>query len=212
MWQSPQGHVVRIPISVKFAEFVAPPYIKPALRAPAFEQRIKIGTDAATTVTINSLGAKAADVTQVLVTRQPTSLTPNLNATGVGKVDITVPQGVTYLAVALFDEDVSKGVDLDLYLYRGNTPMASSTAVGSTEMLEATKGIEPGTYTAYIYPYETPTESATAYLHVWMLPATSADNVMKVTPSFVTTSPGDMSCCPITLSFNGLEFSSRGKR
>jgi hypothetical protein len=174
---------VRIPIAVKFAEFVAPSYIQPALRVPDFEYRIKIGADRTTTVTINNLGAKAGDITEVAVTAvQSDSTTPNLQAPGVGKVDITVPSGNKYFAVGIFAGDVARDADLDLYVYNGETELGQSTSAGNTEVLEALEGLEPGKYTAYIYPSSLPTKSLTAYLHVWMLPAPSASNVMKVCP------------------------------
>jgi hypothetical protein len=211
IFKSSKGHTVRTPISVKFAEFVAPTYIQPALRLPAFEYRIKIGADAATTVTINNLGAKAADITEVVVTAQVDSTPPNLQAPGVGKVDITVPSGNKYFAVGIFAADVASNADLDLYLYSGETELGQSTTAGSTEVLEAREGLEAGKYTAYIYPASLPTKSLSAYLYVWMLPAASASNVMKVSPSAVKVVPGDMGCCPITLAFSGLDFSGRNR-
>jgi hypothetical protein len=65
-------------------------------------------------VTINNFGPKEADVTEVRVEAQPDFPTPNLNATGVGKVEITVASGTTYLAVAIFAEDIDPNADLDL--------------------------------------------------------------------------------------------------
>jgi hypothetical protein len=181
---------------------------------PEFEYRIKIGADAATTVTINNLGATAADVTEVVVTAvQSNSTTPNLHAPGVGKVDITVPSGNKYFAVGIFDVAREAGLDLDLYLYSGETELGQSTSEGSTEFLEVMEGLQPGKYTAYIYPASLPTkiQSLTAHLHVWMLPAPSASNVMKVSPTSVKVVPGDMGCCPITLAFSGLDFSGSNR-
>lgn len=209
VWQSSQGHIVRIPISVKFSEFVAPTYVRPIIRARDFEQRIKIGADVATTVTINNLGAKEADVTELRVEAQPDLPTPNLNATGVGKVDITVAPGTTYLAVAIFAEDTDQNTDLDLFLYRDGKEVAKSQSDSSSEMLEVREGLQQGKYTAYVYPYGMKLISVRAYLHVWTLPATSTSSLMQVSPSSVQTTPGDMSCCPITMSFNGLDFSAR---
>lgn len=212
VWRSSQGHAVRIPISVKFSEFVAPAYITPPLRLPAFEQRIRIGADAATTVAITNLGAHAGAVTPVQLKRQPDAAVPNLNNTGVGKVEITVPPGNKYFAVGIFKDDVASSTDLDLFLYQGSTELGRSAAEDSTEILEAVKGLEPGTYTAYIYPYSMPAASMTAYLHVWMLPSSggAGSGVMQVSPASVTTAPGDMGCCPITLTFSGLDFAGEG--
>jgi hypothetical protein len=204
IWRSTRGHSVRIPIAVKFNDFVAPKVIVPILRLPSFEYRFKIGADASTTVNIKSLGMAAGAVTEVEV-EQTTST--NLDAPGVGKVEVTVPEGTSYFAAAIFDSDVPRGSDLDLYIFQGDTLIGQSTSGSSFESLEAAGGLPAGTYTVYIYPAGLPVESVKAYLHIWLLPATAPDP-MQVSPSSVKVTAGDMSCCPITLSFSGLDIAS----
>jgi hypothetical protein len=93
--------------------------------------------------------------------------------------------------------------------YRDGKEIAKSRSDSSTEMIEVRQGLQPGKYTAYIYPYGMKLISVRAYLHAWTLPATSTSSLMQVSPSSVQTTPGDMSCCPIAMSFNGLDFSAR---
>lgn len=195
---------MRIPIAVKFTDFVAPKFIVPVLRLPSFEYRFKIGADASTTVNIKNLGMAAADVTEVAV-EQTTST--DLTAPGVGKAEINVPEGNLYFAAAIFDRDVPPGIDLDLYIFQGDTLVGQSTSDGSFESTEAIEGLPAGTYTVYIYPADLSMDSVTAYLHIWLLPA-KAQGPMQVSPSSVKVTAGDMSCCPITLSFSGLDFAS----
>lgn len=170
--------------------------------------RFKIGSDASTTVGIKSLGLAAADVRTVEVQRTNST---DLDAPTVGRVDFEVPPGISYVAVAIFDEDVPLKTDLDLFLYRGDEQLGKSVGPSSTESLEAPTGLEPGTYTAYIFPYTLPpdTESVKASLHIWLLPAGdggTAAGWMQVSPTSVRVTANDMGCCPITLSFSGLDF------
>lgn len=206
VWRSSRGHSVRIPIAVRFADFVAPEYIRPVLRLPSFQQRYRIGANAATTVNIESVGITAAEITPVPVARV---LTYDLNQPGVGKLDISVPEGNTYFAVGIFARDVAAQADLDLHLYQGTTLIGKSASDSSTEMLEAVGGLPAGQYTAYVFPFSLPTETATAYVHVWQLPGRNitGEASMQVTPPSVKVTPGDMGCCPITLSFSQLHFS-----
>jgi hypothetical protein len=204
IWRSTRGHSVRIPIAVKFNDFVAPSIIVPVQRSPSFQYRFKIGADASTTVNIKSLGMAAANVTELAV-EQTTST--DLTAPGVGKAEITVPEGNAFFGAAIFNTDVPVGVDLDLYIFQGDTLIGFSNSDSSFELLEAADGLPVGTYTVYIYPASLPMESVKAYLHIWLLPA-KAQGPMQVTPSSVEVQAGDMSCCPITLSFSGLDFAS----
>lgn len=169
--------------------------------------RFKIGADVSTTVGIKSLGLTAADVRTVEVQRTNST---DLNAPAVGRVDFEVPPGNVFVSVGIFDEDVPFKTDLDLFLYRGDEQLLKSVGSRSTESLEAPNGLEPGTYTAYIFPYTLPpdTESVTASLHIWMLPAGdgAAAGRMQVSPTSVRVTANDMGCCPITLSFSGLDF------
>jgi hypothetical protein len=173
--------------------------------------RFKIGADTSTTVSIRSLGITAADVRTVEVQRTNST---NLDTPGVGRVDFVVPPGNTYVSVAIFDWDVPLKTDLDLFLYRGDEQLGKSNGPSSTESFEARAGLEPGTYTAYIFPYTLPSdaESVTASLHIWMLPAGEGaaagggGGQMQVSPASVKVTAGDMGCCPITLSFSGLDF------
>lgn len=208
VWRSIKGHVVRIPIAVRFSDLAVPEYIKPVQRTPKFDYRYHVGADTATTVSIASEGIVAADVTELELQRTDST---DLDSPGVGKVEITVADGNAYFMVGILGADVDPQADLDLHLYQGSTLIGKSTSDSSTELLEAIDGLPAGVYTAYVYPYFLPAGSTTAYLHVWQLPAASqavaGTALMRVSPSSIETIPGDMGCCPITLSFSGLDFS-----
>lgn len=120
--------------------------------------------------------------------------------------------GNTYFAVAIFSADVEAAADIDLIVKRGDTVIGVSEFVTASELLIAESGLAAGEYTIVVPAFNLEeAESATVYVHTWMFPSSAPQEgaaAMQVSPSSVLARPGDPSCCPITLSFSNLDFTS----
>lgn len=198
---------MRIPLSLSFNTFSAPAFLVPAQRTPAFTYTYKVNADAATTVTVKNSGFGAATVTPVTVSQSENN---DYDAPGVGRLTITVPAGNSYFGVAIFSSDVEAGANVDLILMQGDTVLGSSATEGSSsEFLEAEAGLPAGQYTLLVPAISLQAASATVYVHTWMFPSSSGgagSGSLVVSPPSVQARPGDRTCCPITLSFSGLDF------
>jgi hypothetical protein len=80
---------------------------------------------------------------------------------------------MTYARFSLFDSDVTPASDLDLYVYRGTTPVGGSGSGTSAEEVNLLNPSE-GVYTVYVHGFAVPSGNASFTLFQWLLPPTSA--------------------------------------
>jgi subtilisin family serine protease len=123
---------------------------------------------------------------------------------GTFSFDVEVPEGTTYARFSLFDEYTDGNDDLDLYVYRGSSPMGSSGGGTSAEEVNLTNPAA-GTYTVYVHGWQTDGPNANFTLFTWLLGSADAGNMTVTAPSTAVT--GEIGT--IHLSFSGLNPSTK---
>jgi hypothetical protein len=111
------------------------------------------------------------------VRKQRANSSPGGDPTGTIAVQVTIPAGTTYARFSLFNGDVAAGSDIDLYVYRGATPVGSSGSGGSDEEVSLVNPVAD-VYTVYIHGWGLPT---------WLLGSTAAGNLAVTAPSDAVT-------------------------
>ncbi len=181
-------HNVRIPMVIRPVALGAPKQVSGSYS-------VKFGYTGAFTATPRGLipamksdGVATQDPAQNFVKDGP----------GTVKFDFVVPAGTTYARFSLFDANVSPASDLDLYVYRGATLVASSGGGTSAEEVNL---LNPAadTYSVYVHGYNVPSP-ANFTLFSWLLGNTATGNMTVSAPATATTgAPGS-----INLTFSGL--------
>lgn len=123
-------------------------------------------------------------------------------------VQVPVDDTTTHQRFSLFDEDVTAGTDLDLYVLDPKGALVgTSGSVTSAEKVDLVDP-EPGMYTVLVYGYYVPAEGSLFTLYSWPVPDGPADPVnMKVSASTDTAIQGQTGT--ISLTFDGLEPATR---
>jgi hypothetical protein len=75
------------------------------------------------------------------------------------------------------DAIASSGSDLDLFVYRGETPVGASSDNDSNEEVTVTNTSTAATYSVYVHGFDTNGASATGTLFTWVVGTTPAGNV-----------------------------------
>lgn len=194
------GNSVRIPMVVRPVALSAPASVTSTGDAISYD--VKFGYSGAFSAT--GRGLVAARTTAGSVEQDPDQTFNPGDATGTVAIPVTVPAGTTYQRFALFDADVAPGADLDLYVYRGSTPMGSSASGTSAEEVNL---ISPtaGAYTVYVHGWGVPSGSSPFVLHDWSIPATDAGNMMISAPTSATTGQTGT----VNLTFSGLNAATK---
>jgi subtilisin family serine protease len=187
-------HSVRIPMVVRPVALVAPASVTGP--ATGFSYGVKFGYDGPFAATPR--GLVAATTTAGSVADDPADSFTR-DGKGVASFTVVIPAGTTYARFSLFDSSVTPPSDLDLYVYRGTTLVASS---GSGTSNEEANVLNPAadTYTVYVHGFSVTAPAANFTLFNWLLPATAAGNMTVSAPTSATTG----GTATIGLSFNGL--------
>ena len=167
----------------------------------AFSYNVKFGYTGEFTATPR--GLVAADThTGSVSTDADGNFVPVADANTI-KFDIVVPAGTTLARFALFDDAVTPGSDLDLYVYRGTTQVGLSGSGTSAERVDL---VDPtaATYTVYVHGFATSNPS-TFTLFNWAVGSTSAGNMTVTAPASATLGQTGS----IALSFSGLAPATR---
>ena len=171
------GQVVRVPVVVRPVALAAPTQVGSGA------YNVTFGYTGAFTATAR--GLIPSTVVSGTVTQDPDQTFDPAVTTGTIALPFTVPAGTTYLRLSLFDGDVASGSDIDLYVYRGNTPVGTSGAGGSDEEVSLVNPVE-GAYTAYIHGWGLPSGASPFKLHVWALGSADAGNMTVTAPASAT--------------------------
>lgn len=188
-------HDVRIPAVVKPVALAAPREV--SSNGSAVDYDVTFGYDGAFSAAAR--GLVAADETADSVSDDPTdSFTPT--GEGVVSYPVTIPAGTTYARWSLFDEHVTAGSDLDLYVYKGTTLVGASGSGTSAEEVSLTNPAA-GDYTVYVHGWGVPTGTADYTLFSWLLDSTDQGNMTVTAPSTATLGETGQ----VSLGFTGLE-------
>ena len=127
------------------------------------------------------------------------------NGPGVTGFQLGVPAGLSYLRFSLFEDHVTAGADLDLYLFRVvNNSLVFVAGSGNNTSNEEVNVMNPvaGTYVIFVHGFNVPTPPGTAdfTLFGWMLGTTADGNMTVTAPTAATTGATGT----INLAFTGL--------
>lgn len=186
-------HRVRIPMVIRPVALAAPPAVFGT--GGPISYPVKFGYTGA--FSADARGLTPATTTEGTVTDDPDdSFSPTGH--GVTAIPVTIPAGTTYARFSLFDAFVSPASDIDLYLFKGATLVASSTSGTSTEEVNVSDPAA-GDYLLYIHGFAVP-GTADFKLFSWLLGSAAAGNMSVTAPaSAVTGKTGT-----IDLTFTGL--------
>ena len=171
-------HNVRVPLAVRPLAFVAPAEVV-SNGAPT-SYAVKFGYDGPFSATVRGLVPAVTNTGSV--TDDPTDLfLPQRTSGDIFKVNVTIPAGTAIARFELFDADVAPGADLDLYVYRGATPVAASGAEGSNEAITLSNPFG-AVYTVYVHGFDV-NGSTPFTLHTWLIGAAATGNVSMTAPA-----------------------------
>lgn len=148
--------------------------------------------------TASARGLVPAAITSNTVLDDPTNGNCSLTAPNAQLVSVVVPAGTTYARFQLFDADVAPTSDIDICVFRGTTPVGSSTSGTSAEVVNLSNPTA-ATYTVVVHGWGVP-GSSPFKLHTWVLGSTPAGNMTVSAPSSATIG----TVGNINLTFSGL--------
>jgi hypothetical protein len=150
-------------------------------------------------------GLVPSEVTDGVVSQDPDQTFSPADPTGTVMIPVIIPAGSTYARFALFDEDVTPGSDIDLYVYQGASLVGASTTATSTEVVSfafANPTGGPLPLTVYVHGWGVAGGTSTPFkLHQWSLGTTAAGNMSVTAPDTATIGTTGT----IGLGFDGLE-------
>jgi hypothetical protein len=91
--------------------------------------------------------------------------------------------GSVFFRIALNTADLvppDEDIDIDLYLYKDGQLVASSTAAGTTELIDLLAP-DDGTYTLFVHGWQTTGVTVAYTIHTWNVPATPDAGSLSVT-------------------------------
>jgi hypothetical protein len=146
-----------------------------------------------------------AEVTDGIVYQDPDQTFNQADPTGTVAIPVEIPAGTTYVRFALFDEDVTPGSDIDLFVTQGATVVGSSTSGGSTEEVNFSYANPTGApipLTVYVHGWGVAGGTSTPFkLHQWTLGATDEGNMTVTAPDEAETGTVGL----IELAFSNLD-------
>jgi subtilisin family serine protease len=195
------GHNVRIPLVVRPVALGAPASV--FSNGDPISYNVSFGYTGA--FTASPRGLIPAEVTAGTVDQDPDQTFNPADPTGTVAIPVVIPAGSTYARFSLFDEDVTPGSDIDLYIYQGTTLVGASTSPTSTEEVNftfATPTASPIALTAYVHGWGVAGGGSTPFkLYFWGLGTADAGNMTVSAPaSAVIGTTGT-----IELTFSGLD-------
>jgi len=162
---------VRSPIAVAASSFAAPAIVAGAGRTGAEAFGIRFGYTGGYDARAHGLvpqtdtaGSVAQDPDQTFDPADPAGTDPH-------RVRLT---NAAYVRWELTHPN--NGVDLDLYLFRGDRQVASSTAGGTDEMVDL-RMPRDGVYTLYVHAFQTVANPQTYTLRSWEVPRTNGGSL-----------------------------------
>lgn len=198
-WTGDKGHVVRMPVVIRPVALAAPTQVSGSYD-------VTFGYDGAFTAT--GRGLVPADVTDGTVDQDPDQTFTFGDPTGTTAIAVIIPAGSTYARFALFDEDVTAGSDIDVFVYQGSTLVGSSTNGGSIEEVNFTFAAPTGgpiALTVYIHGWGVVGGITPFALHSWYLGTADEGNMTVTAPA----SAAIGATGTIELSFSGLSADTR---
>jgi hypothetical protein len=119
---------------------------------------------------------------------------------GTVSIPVTIPANTTVARFQLFNEDVNPGSDIDLYVFRGDTQVGSSTGGTAAERVTL-RNPAADNYTVWIHGFATAGGTPSPFkLYTWLLGNTSAGNMSVSAPAAAVIATKGT----INLSFSGL--------
>ena len=176
------NHNVRVPMAIRPIAFVAPAEVFST--GGPISYPVKFGYDGGFTATVRGLVPAMVNAGSVI--DDPTDLfLPQRTSGDIFKMTVTIPAGTSLARFSLFGADAAPDADLDLYVYRGATPVAASGVEGSDEEISLTTPF-PAVYTVYVHGYDV-NGSSNFKLHTWLVGAAENGNVTMTAPAAAIT-------------------------
>jgi len=198
---SGDGYNARSPIVVRPVALSAPSEVSAAPSGASYPVTFGYSGPFSTT----AQGLVAAEFTNGTVVQDPDQTFNPGDLTGTTLVRVNVPAGTTYVRFALFDEDVTAGSDIDLYVYRGNgSAVGSSGNGGSIEEVNDNSPV-PGSYYVFIHGWGLPSGTSPFKLHSWVLGSQDVGNMVVTSPPSAIVGVTDT----VVLDFNNLAPASK---
>jgi subtilisin family serine protease len=175
------GYTVRSPLVVRPVALGAPAEVASSGGAVSYD--VKFGFTGPFGATMRGLVAPA--LTSGTILPDPDQVFDPADPTGTVAVTVTIPAGTTYTRLALFDEDVAPGTDLDLFVYQGINLVGQSAGGSSAEQVNfafATPTAAPLVLTAYIHAFAAPAAGSPYKLHEWDIGTAAAGNASVSVP------------------------------
>jgi subtilisin family serine protease len=189
------GHSVRIPLVIRPVALGAP--IDVAVPPSGGSYNVVFGYTGPFTAT--GRGLIPATTTSGTIADDPDdNFEPTANADTLS-FPVAIPAGTTVARFQLFNEDVTPGSDIDLYVFRGSTQVGLS---GGGESNERVTLVNPAadTYTVWVHGFAVSGGTSPFKLYQWLLGGTAAGNMTVTAPASATTGTTGS----IDLSFSGL--------
>jgi subtilisin family serine protease len=118
---------------------------------------------------------------------------------GTVAIPVTIPAGTTYARFSLFDANVSPASDLDLYVFKGTTPVGASGGPTAAEEVNLLNPAEGSDYIVYVHGFAVP-GTANFTLFSWLLGSAAEGNMAVSAPASATVGGTGT----IGLTFSGL--------
>jgi subtilisin family serine protease len=188
-------HNVRIPLVIRPVALGAP--IDVAASPGGTSYSVVFGYDGPFTATARGL-VPAAVTADTIADDPDDAFVPTANA-DTKAYTVTVPAGTTVARFQLFNDDVTAGTDMDLYVFRGGTQVGSSAGGTSDERVTL---VDPAaaTYTVWVHGFAVAGGSSPFKLYSWVLGSADAGNMTVTAPTTAVTGQTGT----IALSFSGL--------
>jgi subtilisin family serine protease len=169
-------HHVRIPLVVRPVALAVPVQVYGTGDPISYNVTFGYSGD----FTATGRGLVPANITAGTVDQDPDQTFNTADSTGTVMIPLIIPAGTTYARFSLFDEDVTPGTDLDLYIYQDITPVgvsASGTSAEEVNILFTNPTGEPIALTAYVHGWGIAGGVSSPFkLHFWAL-GTNAENM-----------------------------------
>jgi hypothetical protein len=171
-WRDAAGTTVTIPLAVKAELASVPTHVAGSGRQGAAEIHAVAGvTGTITTATSGLVGA-----TPVQLRLQPGGFDPDHPSTSVSTAVETLTVAAGSPAARFQVTPKAAGDDLDLYVYRGRTLVASATGPKGSETVTLLHPVA-GTYQVYVNAHRAATGSVAAEFTSWVLPQKAEGNL-----------------------------------
>lgn len=195
------AHTARVPLVAKPVALAAPAEVSGNGSAQSYG--ITFGYTGP--FSMSTRGLIAATQNPGTVSDDPTN-TFVVGGPGITAHSISIPAGTRYARIALYDDQVAAGNDLDLYVYNSAGQLVGASGSGTSQEIVNLVNPAAGTYTAYVHGWQTLGGGTASYiLYSWGLGSASAGNMTATGPSSATTGASGT----VNLAFTGLAAGTR---